>query len=232
MRILGLIPARGGSKGIPGKNIKLLRGKPLLEYTCNSVKKSKLLTQTVLSTEDPEIIAVAEKLGIEVPFVRPSELSEDASPTIGVVKHALEYFRERDIYFDAVCLLQLTTPFREDGLIDKAVQKFRDQDLDALVSVLKVPHEYNPHWTFKTDDSDRLVIATGEKDIISRRQELPAAYHRDGAIYITRSEIVLEQNSLYGSKLGYIESSPEKYINLDTMNDWKRAEALISKYRL
>lgn len=227
MKILGLIPARGGSKGIPGKNIKLLNGKPLLAYTFESAQKSSLLSKTILSSDDEEIIQTAQKLGLEVPFVRPANLADDKSPTLPVIQHALRFFLEKGENFDAVCLLQTTYPFRASGLIDKAIDKFIQMDVDALISVLPVPHEFNPHWVFEPDNSGLLKISTGEKKIISRRQDLPPAYIRDGAIYLTKAKTLLEEGSLYGDSLTYFETDPSNYVNLDTFQDWQKAEELV-----
>ena len=229
MRILGLIPARGGSKGIPGKNIKPLAGKPLVAYTFDSVQESKYLTQTVVSTDDKEIAETCKSVGLEVPFMRPDDLAADKSPTLPVIKHALEFFAAQGQTFDAVCLLQVTSPFRESGLIDKAIEKFIETGADALVSVLAVPHEYNPHWVFEPTENGFLKIATGEDEIITRRQALPQAFIRDGAIYITKTEVILNQNSLYGKTLSYIENKSDIHVNLDTMDDWAKAEQLLNK---
>lgn len=226
MRILGIIPARGGSKGIPGKNIKKLGGKPLLGYTIDSVVDSKLLTKCILSSDSEEIIRTGKQLGVEASFIRPSEFSKDETPSIDVVKHALTFFNASNEYFDAVCLLQPTTPFRSKGLIDDAIRKFESGSYDSLVSVREVPHEFNPHWTFE-ENNGRLQIATGEKKIISRRQELPKAFHRDGAVYLTKTEVILEQNSLYGDTIGYVENSGSDYVNLDTEADWEKAEKIL-----
>ena len=98
---------------------------------------------------------------------------------------------------------------------------------DSLISVQKVPHEYNPHWTFEVNEMGNLKIATGEDQIISRRQELPEAYHRDGSIYITKTEVLLQQHSLYGKSTSFIESQPELYVNIDTLSDWEKAEQMI-----
>ena len=148
MKILAIIPARGGSKGVPRKNIKLLAGKPLLEYTSAVTLKSSLLSKVVISTDDDEIISVAKKLGLEIPFKRPKDLATDSSSSLSVILHALEHFESKNIYFDAVCLLQVTSPFRTVTFLDQAIQQFIDKDTDSLVSVLEVPHEFNPHWTF------------------------------------------------------------------------------------
>lgn len=227
MKILAIIPARGGSKGVPGKNIKLLNGKPLLAYTSEIALQSKYLTEVIVSTEDEQIIEVAKNLGIKVPFIRPAALSQDNTPTIDVIIHALQWYENQNIFFDAVCLLQVTSPFRTVDFLDNAINKFIEQDTDSLVSVLKVPHEYNPHWTFEVNEAGNLKIATGENQIISRRQELPAAYHRDGSIYITKTKVLLEQNSLYGKSTAFIESDPEYYVNIDILQDWDKAEGMI-----
>lgn len=229
MKILGIIPARGGSKGIPKKNIKLLGGIPLLEYTAKSALASKFLSRVILSSDDSEIIEVAKNLGIEVPFIRPENLSQDDTPSLSVIKHAIEFFETKNEFFDAICLLQVTSPFREEDLIDRSIQKFESEDLDSMISVREVPTDFNPHWIFEKDANGHLKIATGEEKIISRRQELPKAYHRDGAIYITKADVILKQNSLYGSSIGYIESKIELYVNIDTPNDWQVAEEIIKK---
>ena len=229
MRVLGLIPARGGSKGVPGKNIKLLGGKPLIQFTSDVALASSFLTKVIVSTDDDAIIFVAEKIGLDVPFKRPNNLAEDTSPTLPVILHALEYLESKGEFFDAVCLLQVTSPFRTVAFLDEAIQQFIDKDTDSLVSVLEVPHEFNPHWTFELDDNQHLKIATGEDEIITRRQNLPKAYHRDGSLYITKTPVLKEQNSLYGKTISHIESPKEFYVNIDTMKDWEKAEDFINK---
>lgn len=226
MNILGIIPARGGSKGVPNKNIKLLNGKPLIAYTSEIALASKQLSKVIISSDSQEIIEVARDLKLEAPFVRPTHLAEDNTPTLPVVLHALDFYEKQDVYFDAVCLLQATTPFRTVAFLDDAIQKFKKAATDSLISVLEIPHEYNPHWAFTKKDTNTLKIATGEKEIITRRQELPKAFHRDGSIYITRTNILKERRSLFGDTIAYIESSRERYVNIDTLSDWKRAEGL------
>ena len=227
MRILAIIPVRGGSKGVSGKNIKLLDGKPLLAYTSEIALQSKQLTEVIVSTEDELIREVAKNLGIKVPFVRPMTLAQDNTPTLDVIIHALEWYKNQNIFFDAVCLLQVTSPFRTVAFLDKAIEKFMEKDTDSLVSVQKVPHEYNPHWTFEENEQGNLKIATGETEIISRRQELPTAYHRDGSIYLTKTRVLLNEHSLYGKSTAFIESDSESYVNIDTLQDWEKAEEMI-----
>ena len=223
MRILGIIPARGGSKGVPGKNIKLLGGLPLLAYTAQSALASKRLTKVILSTDCPSIAAVAQQYGLEVPFLRPETLATDTASSIAVVQHAVSYLENQGEFFDAVCLLQPTSPFRPKGFIDKAIQKFIQDGADALVSVLPVPHEFNPHWVFKPNEKGFLQIATGEAEIINRRQDLPRAFFRDGAIYITKTSVIKE-GSFYGTKLSYIEGYTDFYVNIDRPEDWEKAK--------
>lgn len=230
MKILAIIPARGGSKGVPGKNTKLLAGKPLLAYTTEIALQSKRLTEVVVSSEDEQIITTAKSLGVKVPFVRPTELAQDNTPTIDVIVHTLKWYESQYIYFDAVCLLQVTSPFRTVEFLEKAIEKFIESGCDSLVSVQKVPHEYNPNWAFVVNQAGNLKIATGESEIIPRRQELPIAYHRDGSIYITKTEVLLKQNSLYGKSIAFIESSPEMYVNIDTMDDWEKAELWVKNF--
>lgn len=229
MRILGLIPARGGSKGVPEKNIKNLAGQPLLAYTSEVALKSKYLSEVIVSSDDPQIITVAKELGVAVPFIRPSVLALDTTPTIDVIIHALEWYQAQNIFFDAVCLLQVTSPFRTVPFLDAAIEKFMASGCDSLVSVQQVPHEYNPHWTFEMNSKGNLKIATGKEQIISRRQDLPTAYHRDGSIYITTTEVLLRDHSLYGKATAFIESDPELYVNIDTLADWVKAEEMIKK---
>ncbi|MEN8884633.1 MAG: acylneuraminate cytidylyltransferase family protein [Flavobacteriaceae bacterium] len=226
MKVLGIIPARGGSKGVPRKNIKMLVNKPLLQYTSEVALESNYIDALVLSSDDDEIIEVAKSLGVEVPFKRPVDLSVDSSPTLPVIQHALAYYKSIGQEFDAICLLQVTSPFRTVAFLDNAIKKFINVGTDSLVSVKEVPHEYNPHWVFEETVDGNLKIATGETKIISRRQELPKAYHRDGSLYITKTSVILEQNSLYGQSISYIESPKEWYVNIDTMEDWEKAEKL------
>lgn len=223
MKILGLIPARGGSKGVPGKNIKVLAGKPLISYTVDQVKASTKIDRLILSTDDEEIAKVANQIGLEVPFIRPSILANDSAGSLGVVQHALEFLESKGEVYDAVCLLQVTSPYRPDGTIDEAIELFKKCKPDSLVSVRKVPDEFNPHWTFEIGNDNRLNIATGESKIIPRRQELPSAYHRDGAIYITSVDTIRNKRSLLGDDIVAFPIDSPKLINIDTMDDWNEA---------
>lgn len=226
MKILAIIPARGGSKGVPGKNKKLLNGKPLIQYSIDAALQSKHITEVIVTTDDEEIIAISKSLGANVPFLRPAHLAEDATPTLPVMQHAISFLEAEGKHFDAICLLQPTSPFRPKGFLDKAVETFQEKQTDSLVSVLEVPHQYNPHWTFEATNDGILKIATGEENIIPRRQELPKAYHRDGSIYITKTNIIQQESSLYGKSTAYIVSDENFYVNIDTLKDWEIASEL------
>lgn len=229
-KILAIIPARGGSKGVILKNIKPLAGKPLINYTIESAQQSQLIDRLILSSEDDNIIEVAKKSGVEIPFKRPEHLAGDNSSSLEVVQHAINFYEKKNLYFDAVLLLQPTTPFREKGFMDKAIKKFLKGNYDALVSVRTVPHQYNPHWVLEPDKNDYLKISTGEDKMIKRRQDLPKAFYRDGSIYITKTEII-KKGSLYGKTLGYIQSESDIYINIDTVKDWEKAEIMVKDFK-
>ncbi|HET7563551.1 MAG TPA: acylneuraminate cytidylyltransferase family protein [Gemmatimonadaceae bacterium] len=228
MRVLGLIPARGGSKGVPRKNVRLLCGKPLLQYTAEAAFGASRVTHVVLSTDDEEIAAVGRQCGLDVPFVRPAELARDDTPMLPVVQHAIRAVEARDGRFDAVCLLQPTNPMRTSAQIDACIEMLETSDADSVVTVLPVPAEYNPHWVYFRSADGALRLSTGETQPIARRQALPAAYHREGSVYVARRDVVIQENSLYGARtLGY-EVEAESSVNIDDMSDWARAEALLS----
>jgi CMP-N,N'-diacetyllegionaminic acid synthase len=230
VKVLGLITARGGSKGVPRKNIRLLCGKPLLAYAAESARQTTTLSRVILSTEDEEIAVIGLKAGLDVPFLRPAELALDATPSFPVVRHAVLALEAEGEFYDAVCLLQPTNPLRRAVDIDACVNLLFTSNADSVVSVLPVPHEYNPHWVFwrsGNDDRSRLSLVTGEINPIARRQDLPPAFHRDGSIYVTRRETIVNGGSLYGERLLGYEIDPQFSANIDTEADWKAIEKRI-----
>lgn len=230
MNILGLIPARGGSKGIPRKNVKNLAGQPLLYYTACTAKASKNLSKVILSSENEEILQLGETLGLSIPFKRPAELAGDTTGSLEVILDVLQKLEEKGEHFDAVCLLQPTSPLRNENLIDNCIRKFKKGNYDSLISVREVPAEFNPHWIFEEKEG-LLKISTGEEQIIPRRQDLPKAYHRDGAIYLTKTNVILQQKSLYGKKIGFYDNTAYPYVNIDTPEDWQKAEKLLKEMK-
>ena len=143
-KVLGVIPARGGSKGIPDKNLALVGGRPLLAYTADAVKESKLLTRTIVSTDDARIADCARSMGLEVPFMRPSSLAGDEAPMLPVLQHAVETLEADGFHADIIVLLQPTSPLRRGEHIDAAVKWLERAGGDSVVSVVEVPHQFNP----------------------------------------------------------------------------------------
>jgi CMP-N,N'-diacetyllegionaminic acid synthase len=231
MRVLGLIPARGGSKGVPRKNIRLLAGKPLLQYTAEAALASSRLTRIILSTDDEEIADVGHRCGLDVPFLRPTELAQDTTPTLPVVQHALRFLDDLGDYYDAVCLLQPTNPLRSAEVIDACIELLERHDADTVVTVLPVPVKYNPHWVYFKDAQELLHLSTGDEVPAPRRQDLPPAFHREGSVYVTRSEVVMEANSLYGRRMLGYGVDPLQSINIDSLDDWARADKLLKPSR-
>jgi CMP-N-acetylneuraminic acid synthetase len=227
LKVLGVIPARGGSKGIPRKNIRILAGKPLLQYTAESALAAKRLTRVVLSTEDAEIAEVGRRCGLDVPFLRPADLARDDTPTLPVLQHAVRTLESASERYDAICLLQPTCPMRRPADIDACIGLLESSGASSVVTLLPVPAEYNPHWVYFRSDDGFFRLSTGEANPIPRRQALPPAFFREGSVYVTCRDVLMRQNSLYGPRLkGYfIEAS--RTVNIDTPQDWERAEELL-----
>lgn len=204
--------------------MKMLGSKPLLQYTAEAAKDSRLLSDVIVSTDSEQIATAAKNWGIEVPFIRPSLLATDSATSIDVVCHAVKFLEEQGRVYDAVCLLQPTCPFRVKGFIDEAINKFKVMQADSLISVLPVPPEYNPHWVFVPTDDGSLKLSTGEAEIISRRQDLPTAYYRDGSVYLSKISVIKNSHSFFGNRIAYIKSDPFFYSNIDTQADWTAVE--------
>ncbi len=227
LRVFGLIPARGGSKGVPRKNVRLLNGKPLLQYTAEAALGARKLTRVIVSTDDGEIAAVARQCNVDAPFLRPRELAQDDTPMLPVIQHALHWAEEEGEHYDAVCLLQPTNPLRRSRDIDDCIELLVRSEADAVVTLLPVPARYNPHWVYFQATEGLLSLSTGEKSPISRRQDLPPAFHREGSVYVTRRDVVMKQNTLYGERLAGFCVDPSRSVNIDSMEDWARAERLL-----
>lgn len=224
MRILGLIPARGGSKGVPKKNIKMLCGKPLIQYTIEAAIKSEAFADIFVSTEDLEIADISTQLGIRVPILRPSELAQDTTPTLPVIQHVLEYYKSLGISFDAVFLLQPTCPFRTAEQINDSIIAFQNQKVDSLISVLEVPQKYNPYLTYFQNEDKLLHPVVTYQSV--RRQDIPVAYIREGSIYLFHVSTIENYGNIYGEAIGYYKISGQS-VNIDSMEDFYQAERMI-----
>ena len=229
--VLGIVPARGGSKGISRKNIRLLDGKPLLAYTAGAAQKCSRLSRVLLSTDDPEIAEVGRSMGLDVPFFRPAELALDSTPMIDVVLHAIRWAQSHGEHYDAVCLLQPTSPLRSARTIDRCISRLWEGETDCVVSVRPVPPEYNPHWVYFETPEGLLKPCIGESDPIPARQLLPPAVHRDGSVFAAKTQSVLVHGSLYGTKTVGVLSPAEEACDLDTEEQWELLERKLISMR-
>jgi CMP-N-acetylneuraminic acid synthetase len=226
---LGLIPARGGSKGIPGKNARPLLGRPLIDYTFTAALRSRRLQRTLLSTDCPHLAQLGRDAGIEVPFMRPADLAADHTPTLPVVFHALNYLESRQRYLpEIVVLLQPTAPLRTELHIDAAIDSLIQSQADALVSVMAVPSHFSPPWQFQIEQGHlRLWDGQPLENITPRRQELPTTYVRNGAIYAIWREALVDSQSFFGRRCVAFVMPQSESINIDTIEDWHSAERFL-----
>ena len=226
--IIAIIPARGGSKSCPRKNIKLLNDKPLIYYTINEAKKSKYLGRLIVSTEDSEIAEIARQYEAEV-IGRPVELAQDDTPSLPVYQHVIRYLEEvEDFYPNIIVVLQPTSPCRVVENIDGAIEKFLGAGCDSVVSVCEVQHP--PHWMYSLE-CDRLkpIIEGGEK--VTRRQDAPKTYRLNGAVYVIHRDVIMEQNRVMGNDTRPFIMPLESSIDLDTDLDFRLAELLVKETR-
>lgn len=226
-KILAIIPARGGSKGVPRKNIKNLNGKPLIAYSIEVAKESKYIDRIVVSTEDEEIARISKKFGAEVPYIRPVDLAKDDSPTVDCIINMIEWLKENESYIpDYVCLLQCTSPLRESKDIDGTIEKAIRENIDGAISVCE--SEVNPYWTNIFDGEKlRYFIKEGKK--ITRRQDLPQSYRMNGAVYVIKTNILLKNKTFETDNIaGYVMPN-ERSIDIDTNLDFKFVELLMKE---
>ncbi len=222
-RVLGVIPARGGSKGVPRKNIAPLLGKPLIAYTIQAALESTLLTDVVVSTDDEEIAQVSQDFGAQVPFMRPAELATDRAQAVPTIQHAVrEMERIRGCRYDAVVMLQPTTPLRTSEDIDQCLRKLFATDADSVISVVEVGG-YHPVRMKRIVD-DRLVDYAEEEVENRPRQELPPVYLRAGSVYATRRDVLMEQGTFKGRVSRPFVVPAERHVNVDSPMDLKVAE--------
>jgi CMP-N-acetylneuraminic acid synthetase len=229
MDVLGVIPARGGSKGIPHKNLRQVAGRPLLSYTAEAARASRRLTRVVVSTDDAAIAAAARELGVEVPFLRPAELALDETPMLPVLQHAAAMMTANGFAPDAVVLLQPTSPLRRAEHIDRAVDLLEASGADSVVTVVEVPHQFNPVSVMRLD-GERLVPFLDGPPVL-RRQDKPRVLARNGpAVLAVRSD-VLRSGSLYGNDSRPLLMGTEESLDVDTPIDLELVEHFLSVRR-
>jgi len=227
LKFLGIIPARGGSKGIPNKNMIDLAGEPLLYYTLTESRKSKYLDKVILSSDDETIIEYGKSLGVEAPFKRPIKFAEDKSSMISVIEHAINWLKENQKYVpDAIMLLQPTSPLRTAEHIDEAIKKFEEEDADSLISVSR-PQEHPMEMVYFQNNLLKFVVNRNRKEKIQMRQNYQECYFINGAIYISKIDILLKNKHFKGGKIIPFFMETLDSIDIDTEDDLKIADCLL-----
>lgn len=223
MNILAIIPARGGSKGLPGKNIRTLCGKPLICYAIDSARSLVPDSDICVTTDDASIIEVVENYGLAVPFVRPSELASDTATTNDVLIHALDFYKGQGKSYDAIVLLQPTTPLRENKHIKEAVELFRP-DIDMVMGV-RSSHAAAVLCNENTQGFLDITLS----DNATRRQDVPTYYEVNGAVYVINTKsLVVKGLPNFDKRVKYV-MPPENSIDIDTLLDFEMAEYVLSK---
>lgn len=226
-KLLGLIPARGGSKSIPRKNIVTLAGRPLLAYTCEAALGCQRLTRVLLSTDDEEIARVGRACGVEVPFLRPVELARDDTSSLAVAQHALGWLMDHGGWKpDTLVLLQPTSPLRRAQHIGEALQIMEQADADTVVSVVEVPHRFSPYTVMRLQDGWLRDFWQEPLPFYRfRRQNLPTLYARNGPVVLaTRTSVILDSQTFYGPHTIPYVMSEEESVDIDTPSDLRLAE--------
>jgi CMP-N,N'-diacetyllegionaminic acid synthase len=228
--VLGLVPARGGSKGLPGKNIRLLAGRPLLDYTARAARESGVLDRIVLSTDSDTIADAGRRAGLEVPFMRPSPLAQDDTPMLAVIKHAITALAEEGWAPEIVVLLQPTSPLRRPAHVRDAVTLLRETRADSVVTVVELPRHLSPDYVM-TIDNGRLRPFLAEGARITRRQDARPAYSRDGTVYAFWRATIERYGGIYGDDCRPLLVDPSESLSIDSAADWDHAERMLAGHR-
>lgn len=227
--VLALIPARGGSKGLPRKNVRPLCGRPLVQWSIDTALACKEIDSVVVSTDDEQIAAVAAAAGAEVPFLRPPALSGDAAISIDVVLHALDFLESNGRVFDIVLLLEPTSPLREASDIRLALQRMVDKGASAIVSVCRAESTH-PAFMFRATGQGRLESFTFNSPAGVRRQEIEPLFYLEGTLYASTVESLRDRRSFYHDDTLAYEVAKWKALEIDDIEDFQMVEA-IAKYR-
>jgi N-acylneuraminate cytidylyltransferase len=226
VEVLVLIPARGGSKGIPYKNIKPLAGKPLICYSIDVARQFTTDDNICVTTDDDKIIEVVENYGLKVPFKRPNYLATDTCGSNDVIQHAWQFFADKGKYYDAVLLLQPTSPFRKVEFLKEAVALY-DDSIDMVTSVKL--SSCNPYYDgFEENGEGLLTISKGD-GTIERRQDAPSVWQQNGSIYVINPKSLIEKGMGGFTKIKKYAMTETYSVDLDTMLDWKMAELVIKE---
>jgi CMP-N,N'-diacetyllegionaminic acid synthase len=226
-QVLGLVPARAGSKGVPGKNTRLLAGRPLLAYTARAAIESGVLDRMILSTDSSEIADCGRTAGLEVPFMRPAALAADDTPMLPVIEHALSELERAGWRPEIVVLLQPTSPLRTPGHIRSAVELLRATHADSVVTVVAVPQHLSPDYVMRIEDGRLLPFLPGGAGL-TRRQDARPAYVRDGTVYTFRVDALRRAGTIYGEDCRPLLVDAAESLSIDTPADWAAAERALA----
>jgi CMP-N,N'-diacetyllegionaminic acid synthase len=226
-RVLALVPARGGSKGIPDKNIRPLAGRSLLDYAARAAVESGVIDRIILSTDSERIAAEGRRVGLEVPFLRPAELAQDDTPMLPVIEHALDFVAQQGWDAGILVLLQPTSPLRTATHIRDVVRELRASQADSVVTVVELPRHLSPDYVMRIDDG-RLVPFLPEGARVTRRQDARPAFVRDGTVYTCWVKAVREERSIYGRLCRPLIIPAAESITIDSPDDWLEAERRMS----
>ena len=229
--ILGIIPARAGSKGLPHKNMKLFCGKPLISWTIEAALTSKYIDKVIVSTDSLEIAKISNQYGELAPFIRPAFLSTDTAPSIDVIRHVCEYSKEQySKEFDYISLLEPTSPLRETSDIDNAIFILNSKNGSSIVGISETESQ-NPAFLVKKDTEDFISWYDTSQSIGIRRQEIDPIFYLEGSIYVSKRDKLFEENSFYHDEtIGYTMSK-DKSLEIDDEFEFIMAEALM-RYRI
>jgi N-acylneuraminate cytidylyltransferase len=233
--VLALIPARGGSKSIPGKNIKTLGGYPLIAYSIAAAQAAETITRVIVSTDDPEIAAVAQRYAAEVPFLRPEGLAQDDTPDLPVFQHALTWLEKQEAYRPAVVVqLRPTSPFRRTWHIDQAVERLRARpNADAIRTVCEPFQNPFKMWRIETSGLMAPLVEIGLPEAYNLpRQALPPVYWQTGYVDAAWRKTILEKNSMTGDRILPLIIDPTEWVDIDSPADWRWAERLLASGEL
>ena len=221
MTFVGLIPARGGSKGVPRKNLRCVGGQPLVSLAVASALACGRLNRVIVSTDDAEIAEAAQRAGADVPFLRPARLAEDDTPAVAVARHAVEWLESYGATVDAIVILQPTSPLRRTSHIDAAIDRFLETGADSVVTVCEVEH--SPFWMQRLE-KDRLVPLLPSGMLAQRRQDLPPVYRLNGAVYVVRRRLLMEDGGIMGPDTRAVVMAQADSIDIDSDLDFQLAE--------
>jgi CMP-N-acetylneuraminic acid synthetase len=220
--VLGLVPARGGSKGVPGKNVRALAGHTLLEYTARAAQDSGVIDRLMLSTDAPDIADAGRRAGLEVPFMRPAALAADDTPMLPVIQHALAETAKHGWSPDVIVLLQPTSPLRRPDHIRDAVTMLRETTADSVVTVVEVPRHLSPDYVMRIEEG-RLRPFLPDGAAVTRRQDARPAYSRDGTVYAFRRSTIERFGGIYGDDCRPLLIDATESLSIDTEDDWNEA---------